>query len=329
MASIQPYKDGRYRVYVEVNGKRRTAIHRTRREAQAWGVQAERELQSGVDGIHTVTDLLERYAREVSSHKKGADKEKLRIDALLRNFKELAAMPLAKVQAPDLAAWRDARLREVSKATVQRDMNWLRNAFRIGQHEWKWIDHNPFEGVRRPSKTPPRSRRISPAEVKRVLRAMHYRTGMPPESKVQEVGLVFLVALRTGMRAGEILSLGKNTLDLRRRVAQVPHKMQYLTGKPRDVPLMPRAARLLRVVADREQCFSVSSASLDALFRKVRDRLMLPDLHFHDTRAEALTRLARKVDVLTLARISGHADIRQLMTYYRETAEDIAARLAA
>ncbi|MFP3656085.1 integrase, partial [Burkholderia sp. SIMBA_052] len=52
-------------------------------------------------------------------------------------------------------------------------------------------------------------------------------------------------------------------------------------------------------------------------------------LHFHDSRAEALTRMSRKVDVMTLARISGHADLRILQrTYYRESAADIAARLA-
>lgn len=60
----------------------------------------------------------------------------------------------------------------------------------------------------------------------------------------------------------------------------------------------------------------------------IADRLMIEDLHFHDTRAEALTRLARKVDVLTLAKISGHKDLRILQNaYYRETAEQIAARL--
>ena len=64
------------------------------------------------------------------------------------------------------------------------------------------------------------------------------------------------------------------------------------------------------------------------LFRKCRDKLMIEDLHFHDARAEALTRLARRVDVLTLARISGHKDLRVLSEhYYRETAADIARRI--
>ena len=92
---------------------------------------------------------------------------------------------------------------------------------------------------------------------------------------------------------------------------------------------MTRAAvRLLRPVASRDSCFSLTSASLDALFRKARDKLLIEDLHFHDTRGEALTRLSRRVDVMTLARISGHKDLRILMQhYYRESAAQIAARI--
>jgi integrase len=74
--------------------------------------------------------------------------------------------------------------------------------------------------------------------------------------------------------------------------------------------------------------FTVSDTSRDALFRKACKALLIDDLHFHDARAEALTRLARKVDVMTLAKISGHKDLKQLLsTYYRETAQEIAARL--
>ena len=55
---------------------------------------------------------------------------------------------------------------------------------------------------------------------------------------------------------------------------------------------------------------------------------MLQDLHFHDSRADALTRLSRRMDVMRLARISGHRDLRQLLqTYYRETAADVAASI--
>ncbi|HHF5474929.1 TPA: tyrosine-type recombinase/integrase [Haemophilus influenzae] len=39
-------------------------------------------------------------------------------------------------------------------------------------------------------------------------------------------------------------------------------------------------------------------------------------LHFHDTRRKALTRLSKKVDVMTLAKISGHKDISILQNVY-------------
>lgn len=71
----------------------------------------------------------------------------------------------------------------------------------------------------------------------------------------------------------------------------------------------------------------MSDASRDALFRKALGRLKIEDLHFHDARGEALTRLSRRVDILTLQRISGHIDINQLACYFKESPADIAKRL--
>jgi integrase len=78
---------------------------------------------------------------------------------------------------------------------------------------------------------------------------------------------------------------------------------------------------------DRHAVFTVDAASRDALFRKARERARIEGLTFHDSRATALTRLARKLDVLSLAKMVGHRDPRSLMVYYRETAADIAKRL--
>lgn len=343
MASIKPHKDG-WRVQLYVAGVRDSKVLRTQREAKAWASTRETELRARKDAepaeTHTVEEMLRRYLREVSSTKLGARPEGLRIEAFLRDFPALATSTLADIKTPEIAAWRDARLngftgpdgvrnRPVSTASVLRDINWLRNAFSIARKEWHWMAHSPFDGLRSIPEPPPRSRRVAAGEVKRICRDLGHRTGAAPRTKSQEVALAFLVGLRSAMRAGEILSLGKTTLNLDRRVAQVNHKMQYLTGRPRQVPLTRHAARLLKPVAHLERCFTVSSASLDVLFRKTRDRLMIDDLHFHDSRAEALTRLSRKVDVMTLAKISGHKDLRMLQNvYYRESAEEIAARMA-
>ncbi|OWJ59148.1 tyrosine-type recombinase/integrase [Paraburkholderia caledonica] len=342
MASITKHKSG-YRAFVLVAGKRTSKTFDTKREAVAWAAAEETDARKRRDTpeaeLHTVREMLSRYAEEVSPKKKGTRHEQLRIRAFLRDFPLLADKTLAAVKTPDLAAWRDARLsgfygpdgryvKPVKAASVLRDINWLSNAFTVARHEWHWIEHKPFEGLRPPPAPPPRDRRVSPNEVKRLCRRLGYVTGHAPITKNQEVALAFLVALRSAMRAGEILSLGKGNLDMVRRVAVVAHKTQHLTGRPRIVPLTRQAIRLLRPVAGRERCFTIGSASLDTMFRKARDQMGITGLHFHDSRAEALTRLARRVDVMTLAKISGHKDLSILQnTYYRETAQEIAARL--
>lgn len=327
MASVGKHGRG-YRAQVYVAGRRASRVFRTQREANAWAAQMEEQLAAPPADRHTLRDLVERYVESVLPGKRGGDHEARQAKAFLRDFSAMADKRLADLDTPDFAAWRDKRLMAVSDATVLRNLNWLRHALRIAREEWRWMTGNPLQGLRIPRNPAPRTRRVSPTEVRLLCRVLDYRPGRAPQTKSQEVALAFMVALRSGMRAGEILSLSSGNLDLRRRVASVQHKTQHLTGKPRDVPLTRAAIRLLRPVADRERCFTITSAVLDTLFRKSRDRLLIEDLHFHDSRAEALTRLARKVDVMTLAKISGHKDVRLLVNaYYRETAEQIAARL--
>ncbi|WP_144156579.1 tyrosine-type recombinase/integrase [Paraburkholderia sp. BCC1885] len=332
MASITPHKNG-WRAQVYVSGIRDSRILRTQREAKAWASAREIELQAqktqSPGDRHTVAEMLRKYGEDVSPQKQGSRSEFLRLEAFITDFPKLAALKLSEFKTPQLVEWRDARLKVVKSSSVVRDVNLIRNAFTIARQEWHWMEHNPFEGFRVPQEGPPRTRRVDPwKEVRPLCRHLKYRTGHAPATKSQEVALAFMIGLRTAMRAGEILSLGKASLDLKKRTATVHHKMEYLTGRPRVIPLSKHAVRLLKPIADREQCFTVTSASLDALFRKARDQLKFVDMHFHDTRAEALTRMARKVDVMTLAKISGHKDLRILQeVYYRESAEDIAARL--
>ena len=65
-----------------------------------------------------------------------------------------------------------------------------------------------------------------------------------------------------------------------------------------------------------ELLMELGSGTLDTLFRRARDALKAEDLHFH-VRAESLTRWSKKVNTMALAKIRGHKDINELMTYYR------------
>jgi len=315
----------KWRVEVQRNGTRVSAVFETKSAATQWGIREEASLIAESRGAYpkrTFAEATDRYVEKVSSLKAGERFERMRLEALKRDFPDLAGKVLSKLTTADLVGWRDARLLKVSKGSVQRDINLLSHVFTKARGEWKWMGESPLTGMQAPGDNPPRDRLPTNSEIRRILRWLGHVTGRLPTTKQQEAAFAFLLALRTGMRAGEVLQLGPTTVA--GSVATVEHKMQYRTGKPRKVPLSRHSIRLLKGFSG----FTVSSASLDALFRKARDSLLIKDLHFHDARAAALTRFSRKVDVLELARISGHKDLRVLMqVYYRASSEDIAGRL--
>src|SRR5262249_1201976 len=158
-----------------VRGQRRSKTFRTMREAQAWATAQETALAAPAADRHTVRDLIEEYVEKVIRHKRGAAHEEHQARALLRDFPELAAKKLSAADPPDFAVWRDTRLKTVSGATVLRNLNWLRHAFRVAREEWKWMDRNPLKGLRLPRQPNARVRRVSPAEVRLLCRSLDYR----------------------------------------------------------------------------------------------------------------------------------------------------------
>ena len=134
------------------------------------------------------------------------------------------------------------------------------------------------------------------------------------------------------MRAGEVCAL--TWADIEPSVAIV--RAGKTRAASRRVPLSPYARELLNALkkpgntlkeSDRSSVFALETRQVDALFRKAKARCCIEELHWHDARATAITRLARRLDILDLARMIGHANLGELRTYYRERAEDIAERL--
>lgn len=324
MARIEQ-RGKRWRVRVRVGGVDQSASFRTKAEAAAWAAQQEAEIGAGRLGRAVdkpFKALIERYIADVLPTKRGERPERLRLERLMRDD------DLARVRLPDfgpehVAAWRDRRLRDVSPASVLREWATLSAACNVAIREWRWLQINPFAQVKKPAEPKARTRVYSDDEIDRVLLACGYPNLLTEQGRV---GAVVLFALETAMRASEIVTLTWAQIDLQRRIAHLP---MTKNGNARDVPLSRKALALLEPMRDRDPVFGIRSAAvLDALWRKARDRAMLEDAHFHDLRATALTRMARKVGVMDLAKISGHRDIRILQNvYYRADPADIASKL--
>jgi integrase len=141
------------------------------------------------------------------------------------------------------------------------------------------------------------------------------------------VGAAYLFAIESGMRAGEIAGLRKEHVH-DRHVYVASSK----NGLSRDVPLSSEAQRIIKqimsVTKKKSHVFGVKASSIDAVFRKLKKQADVAELHFHDTRREALTRLSKKLTVMELAKVSGHRDLRILQNvYYSPTVDDLADKL--
>lgn len=319
MASFRKMKSG-WRAEVCVNRVRDSRMFDTKSAAMIWAVEREQEIKEGKEEVckHIGTDIFNRYLKEVSKHKRGEKWEKIRLLKFIEHppFKK----PVNEIVSDDIVKWRNLRLTDVSPSTVRREMNLLGHCFETARKEWKWIDENPCADVRKPSDAPPRDRLISEEEIKLIRQCLDWPKDEEATGKMQKVAVGFCFAIETAMRMGEICGLTKK--DINKNVAKLP---KTKNGSSREVPLSKRALELLTFVPDLWE--DMTPKQFEALYRKGRDRSGIENLVFHDTRHEAITRLAKKLDVLDLARMVGHKDIRQLMTYYNETAENLASRL--
>jgi integrase len=301
----------------------------TKARAAAWGHAREAALRDQARGIvrATLQDAIDKYITDVCPTHRSGDNEIKRLKALAKAPKLLpVAKLLPDVTPQDLAKFRDTRLEQVSVATVRKEMGLLRSVLESARRDWGMVASNPLADVKRPSAPPHRDRLFVGDEVQRICTALGYVSGVKVETLQHQVAVALLLALETAMRAGEMLGLTWARVHLQAQYVSLP---ETKNGDRRDVPLSTRAVELLTSLQglDAEHVFTITSASLDALFRKARDKCTVKGLHFHDSRATALTNLSKKLDVLELARMVGHRDVKSLMIYYRPTATTLAKKL--
>lgn len=338
MASIAKTAKG-YRAQVKILGRRDSNTFRTKREAEAWASAREHEIRSGPkapelapelapkESPKTLADAMTRYAEAVSPTHRGARWEFIRLQALLKDPNLPATKPLPDLTPEDLGAWRNARLAQVQAGTVIREFALLSGVLETARREWRWMPVNPLSDVKRPRAPDHREVTITRQQIRAMLEAMGYKRG-ECRTVAQSVAVAFLFALRTGMRAGEICALTWPCVFDGYLIVTGKEIGAGKTGK-RDVPLTPKAARLIEAMRgyDPVYVFGLRTASLDAMFRKYRQRAGLGGFTFHDSRHTAATWMAHKVDVLTLCKVMGWKNTSMALTYYNPKAADIAKRL--
>jgi len=327
MASIKKRGDG-YRVQIRRKGfPAESATFPVRAQAIEWAKLREAELVGSRHGIiprRTVRQALVKYRDDVSPKHRGARWERVRIDKLLREL-DFVDRQIGQVAPHDLAEWRDAALKTLAPGSVRREYGILRAVFALAAREWGWLRESPFSRVSPPAEGEARKRRISDAEAGAIVAKLGYKRGTKPATSSQFTAVAFLLALETMMRQGEVLSLTRGQINAPASILTLP---KTKNGDARDVPLSPAALKLLRLLPKAGRLFPISAGTCDTLFRRARDAAGIEGLHFHDSRREATTRLAKKLDVLQLASAGGWRDVNMLhRVYYSPSASEAAKRL--
>ncbi len=273
----------------------------------------------------TLRELLERYREEVTPLKKGAAPESARISALLRHT--LSARIVASIRGVDIARYRDERLKKVTPATVKRDLVVLSHLFEVARKEWGMHVQNPVRDIKLPPDARARDRRLQidkggeDSEERRLLNACL-------EARNPYLLPIVRLALETAMRQGELVGLRWEHVDLTRRIAHLPDTKN---GEARTVPLSSTAVEVLRALPRSihgEVFPGLTTEAVKRAFARARRRAGLEDLHFHDLRHEATTRLfERGLNIMEVATITGHKDLRMLRRYTHLKAEELATKL--
>lgn len=313
-----------YRVKVRLNGTTETASFDKLTDAKRWGQEVEaairlnKHFKSDSAKKYSVSDMIEKYRSEIlPTVPSGKNKE-----AQLTWWKEqLGHIKLINLSTPMVSQCKDKLLKEVisgdnatrSISTVLRYLATFSNVIEIAIREWEWMRDNPFGKLKKLKASPSRIRCLSDEERANLLQACEANNMLYT---------IVVLALSTGMRKQEILTLTWDDIDLIRGRAVL---QKTKNGDKRGIPLTGRAMELIRGLSKvrslRTNLLFPCKDFMDSLdirtpWRKALKEAGIEDFHFHDLRHSAASYLAMNGATLNeIAEVLGHKSIQMSKRY--------------
>lgn len=332
MANIQKRKSKKgtvtYRALVRLKGHApESATFKRLTDAKKWisstesAIREGRYFKSNEARRRTLSDLVDRYVEKVLPQKPRSNYEQ---KYQLEWWKlQIGHLSLADVTPAVVAEQRDKLLSNPTKsgkqranATVNRYLAALSHAFTIAVKEWNWLDENPLRAVSRPSEPRNRVRYLDKEQIQRLEQACLNSTN-------SFLRLIFVIAISTGMRRGEILNLTWDDVDVAKRTLIL---RETKNDEIRVVPIQGKALKLLiehgkvrrldSPLVFPSQRDSKKPTKIDTSFRKAVQEAEISDYHFHDNRHTAASYLAMNGASLNeIAAILGHKTLAMVQRY--------------
>ncbi len=297
--------------------------------AQKWLNEQQRNLDLGVylpnalAAKKTFADAIARYYKE-ELPKKGNDARNRQHHLDWWNF-HLGTYPLSQVRPSViketiaiLETEESAKKIKRAPGTVVRYIASLSHLLSTAYKEWEWIPENPVSKISKPSLSNARQRYLSREEHAALLVEVK-------KSKCPVLLPIVVLALSSGMRAGEIMHLTWEDVDF---VEEVIRLRTSKNGEPRIVPLRGYAQILLADLrskagnpSEKALLFPSPNEStrpydIRSAWEAALKRAKIEDFHLHDTRHVTATTLRKQgKDLYEIGALLGHKDARSTARY--------------
>ena len=326
MATFRKRSNGHWQARVRKTNQNVTKTFINKIDAERWAKQVEVEIQKGsynnlvLAERTTFAEIIERYIAEVLPTMRGGKADYIRLKALAR--RPIAKLNMVALTPQKIAQHRDVRLKEISPATVIRELSYFSSIITYARKEWGININNPVSLVARPKNPQGRSRILDAAEINALFEALR------PIGR-RSIWMLPLVklALETAMRRSELLGLRWEHIDLGRRTIFL---QLTKNGTSRTVPLSTHAIQILTQMPRNldGRVFPVTHEVVSQAFNRARKQAGVKDVRFHDLRHMAITKLAEKLpNLIELSAVSGHKSLAMLKRYYHPNAEQLAEKL--
>ncbi len=259
--------------------------------------------------------LFNKYVKEYleysKANKRSWKRDETSIKALNRCF---GNMQLSKINAGDVEKYKTKRVKQVSPASVNRELACLSAIFSLAKRS-KIVTDNPVMEVRKFQERKLDLRILNIEEAERLI-----------ENASGYLNPILIIALNTGMRRGEILKLRWCDIDFDMHVISL---WNTKGGRARKVPMNTYVEDTLFKL-ERESEFVFINSQTGKPFTTVRKSFItvcddsgIKDLRFHDLRHTAATWMVTAgIDLVTVSEILGHSDIKMTMRYAHPTPEN-------
>lgn len=222
----------------------------------------------------------------------------------IKEFKSyFGTKPISFIRSRDIEEWKAMMVAKNSKAsTINRALTSLRSVFNQAVKDGK-IRENPTVRIRKLREDNQRIRYLTEPEIHRLLATA--------SSRLHDF---IILGLNTGLRKANLVNLQWEDIDSR---AGVIHILKTKSGKAYEVPMNETVIELFqRLASSRGTGTVLDTTNLKREWESSVKTAGLKDVNIHTLRHTYASHMTMKgVDMFTLSKLMGHADIKMTQRY--------------